>query len=497
MRATYDEAWAKACLVAERPLALALAGVSWVLVPLWCVFDYYLEPAQFWFFLVLRIINTVVQPILALWIRNTSSVLQLRIAAFTTMAETGILIAIMLPFVERNYPLYVLGFSLVVWAAGVLCRGPSWVVGLVGVVVLASHTAAYAIAPAARTQVEFIGATFYLASAVLIVVTLAWFRYRLERRAFGLSFRLAEQNEELQATLDRLTDAQARLVETEKQSALGRLLAGLSHELNNPVNVIINNIDPLREYVGMLTGTVQACADLRHGRPELEQVLGSRLPELEFVTEDVELALDAIDRSAERMRQIHLDLRAFIRGDAPDGIMGDPTRGLQATLEMLARGAPDMRIETDYAELPPVYHLPGALNQVFFNLLQNAIDAVESSGTLRIATRVVDDGVEFVVSDSGPGIAPHIHPRLFEPFFTTKEVGKGTGLGLAISRQLVERQGGTLTLVDAATATFVVRLPIRVPGGVRTEEVAIGCPEDSDPFDIVDPIGTGSGGVAA
>src|SRR5262249_11365195 len=158
-----DEAWAKTCLAAERPLALALAGVSWVLVPLWCVFDYYLEPSQFRFFLVLRLINTVVQPILALWIRSTTRVLHVRIAAITTMVVTGLLIAIMLPFVEHSYPLYLLGFSLVVWAAGVLCRGPAWVVGVVGWFVVLSHTVAYVLVPAARTQVEVIGATFYLA----------------------------------------------------------------------------------------------------------------------------------------------------------------------------------------------------------------------------------------------------------------------------------------------------------------------------------------------
>ncbi len=128
---------------------------------------------------------------------------------------------------------------------------------------------------------------------------------------------------------------------------------------------------------------------------------------------------------------------------------------------MLRRGLRnEISIDASYSELPPVRHEPGPLNQVFFNLIQNAIDAVGERGRVAVTSRVADGAVEVVVSDSGPGFSERALAHLFEPFFTTKPVRKGTGLGLAISKQIVERQGGQIELADPATATFIVRLPI-------------------------------------
>ena len=166
----------------------------------------------------------------------------------------------------------------------------------------------------------------------------------------------------------------------------------------------------------------------------------------------------------ERVRQVHADLRAFIRGDAPGMVLGDPGEGLRATVALLSRGrAEGVHVEVDVGVLPCTCFQPGQLNQVWHNLIQNALDAVGDAGVVTVRARAVADRIEFTVADTGPGVPQEHQARLFEPFFTTKGVGKGTGLGLAMSYQIVERHGGALFLDGGAAtgARFVVQLPVR------------------------------------
>jgi two-component system, NtrC family, sensor kinase len=164
-----------------------------------------------------------------------------------------------------------------------------------------------------------------------------------------------------------------------------------------------------------------------------------------------------------RMRQIHHDLRTFIRGDTPEHVLGDVNEGLRATVALLSRRIPsDLQLELALDELPRISFQPGQLNQVWHNLVQNAFDALGKQG--RVAIRALCDGdvIEVSIADDGPGVAPEHRGRLFEPFFTTKPIGQGTGLGLATSYQIVARHGGTLSLDPEhhPGARFVVRLPI-------------------------------------
>ncbi len=447
----------------ERPTAIATTALGASLVMAWGLLDYFLERRWFELFLSLRLgAAALLFPLgVAMW--RSRDLRLIRIAMVAAIALLGVAVAVMLPRLDTGFAFYVLGFSLLFWGTGVLLSWPVWCAALAYGLNIAAYAGAQLAYDGPRTAAEVWGGLFYLSSAAVIALTLTALKLRLERRNLELAFNLSVRNDELRDALKELAAAQARLVQSEKQSALGRLLAGLSHELNNPVNIIANNLEPVRGYVDVLARVATQCDELRGSAPELDRALAAiaSRDELAFVVSDVRAAIDAIEAGSERMRDVHADLRAFIRGDAARPESGDVTQGLRATVDMLRRGLrSEISIEASYGELPPVRHEPGPLNQAFFNLIQNAIDAVGERGRVAVTSRVADGSVEVVVSDSGPGISERALAHLFEPFFTTKPVRMGTGLGLAISKQIVERQGGQIELADPRTATFIVRLPI-------------------------------------
>ncbi|HKE19145.1 MAG TPA: HAMP domain-containing sensor histidine kinase [Kofleriaceae bacterium] len=457
-----DRAWHADRLARERLSAVVTVALGISLVLAWGALDYVIERRWLSFFLAVRAgcAALLVPCGAAIW--RARRLGQIRAAIIVALGIIGVAVSIILPRVEHAYPFYVLGYSLAFWGSAVFLSWPVWCAAITYGASLVAYLAAHA-EYGARSPAEIWGGLFYLASAALIAGTLVALRFRLERRAFDLGFALGERNEELAQALRKLAAAQAHLVESEKQSALGRMLAGLSHELNNPVNVIANNVEPVRGYVDVLSRVAERCGELRASHPEVDRALVAVAPEeeLAFIIGDLRAAIDAIEAGSERMRQVHGDLRAFIRGDTSAAVSGDVTPGLRATVEMLRRGLRSaVEIDAIYGELPPVRHEPGPLNQVFFNLIQNAIDAVGESGSVRVASRVATGAIEIAVSDSGPGVSDRAMAHLFEPFFTTKPPRKGTGLGLAISKQIVERQGGAIELADPRTATFIVRLPI-------------------------------------
>ena len=429
----------------------------------WGLLDYFLERRWFELFMSLRLGSAALLVPLGVAMWRSRNLTVIRLAVVAALALLGVALSIMLPRLDTGFALYLLGFSLLFWGTGVLLSWPVWCAAVAYGLNIAAYAGGQLAYDGPRTAAEVWGGLFYLTSAAVIALTLSALKLRLERRNLDLAFSLGERNEELGAALVELAAAQARLVQSEKQSALGRLLAGLSHELNNPVNIIANNLEPVRGYVDVLARVADQCEELRDATPELDRALAEIAPrdELSFVVADVRSAIDAIESGSDRMRQVHGDLRAFIRGDAARPESGDVSVGLRATVDMLRRGLrAEISIDATYAELPPVRHEPGPLNQVFFNLIQNAIDAVGERGRVEVASRVAGEAVEIVVSDSGPGLSERALAHLFEPFFTTKPVRKGTGLGLAISKQIVERQGGQIELADPRTATFIVRLPI-------------------------------------
>ncbi|HWN66328.1 MAG TPA: ATP-binding protein [Haliangium sp.] len=260
---------------------------------------------------------------------------------------------------------------------------------------------------------------------------------------------LARKNRELAETLDKLTRAQDQLVRAEKMASIGQLVAGIAHEINNPVNAIVNTVGPLEEAAAVLgdPGDEQSRAEARA---------------------DVREMIRVIKRGAERTKAIVRALHNYSRTDDDQLVEFDLNRSIDDSLELLRHmlKPSNIEVERDYAAVGRIRGHAGQLNQVFMNLLTNAAQALSGreGARIRVETRAPDgqdERVEIRVIDNGKGISPGVLPRIFDPFFTTKEVGEGTGLGLSIVHELVERHGGTIAVesqVDVGTV-FTVTLP--------------------------------------
>ncbi len=260
---------------------------------------------------------------------------------------------------------------------------------------------------------------------------------------------IAQLNENLEARVDARTEelrrTQAQLVQNEKMVSLGQLVAGVAHELNNPIGFVHANLQLIEGYVGKLVGRLPV---------DDAQVSRSR--------EALEKLFNRSREGTQRVKQIVADLRSFSRLDQAEVQKIDLHEGIDRTLSLMEpRLKEGISVERDYGELPHVRCYAGQLNQVFMNLLMNACDALDGRGTIRVKTSTTPVGVRLEFSDDGPGIPEDIQNRLFEPFFTTKEVGKGTGLGLSLSHGIVERHGGSIRIEseEGGGATFVIDLP--------------------------------------
>ena len=433
----------------ERSQVLAVSLIVALVIPAWIPFDYLLEPLVWKRFLPLRLLVFLVCLGVQWTARRTRRLLMLRLQAALVMLTTGISIALMMPSVHDYYALYLLGFSLVFWGSGVFYVWPlGWQVPTL-LLVLLSYPLAELLLRRTPEYTQLWGGLFYLTTALLVSSGNVLIQRRLQERLFLGSRRLARTNRELSLAMQKLKDAQARLVVSEKQSALGRLLANLSHELNNPMTVIQNNLDPIKGYFDDTLAQLEAARQPDSTPAQVAERW--QAADQDFVSEDYGSAVQAVRTAVGRIRAVHADLRAFVRGDAPQRVQVDVREGLRATVAMLRRNvSAEVTVQEDYGSPPLIEASPGQLNQVFFNLLQNAIDAVGGRGVILVQTRYTpgDGYIEVVVQDSGPGVSAEARPHLFEPFFTTNPVGKGTGLGLAISYQIVLDHGGLLRLAS-------------------------------------------------
>jgi signal transduction histidine kinase len=291
---------------------------------------------------------------------------------------------------------------------------------------------------------------------------------------------LRSTHADLAATHERLLVAEAQLVQSEKMRAVGQFVAGIAHELNNPISFVAGNIEHLERIGGALREMLGAYdrlalgADERHALAERRRAL--RLDEL---LDDLPAALADCREGARRAKEIVAALQAFSRGD-PIGrwAAADLRDGLERTLSLLRPRLKGIAVERDLEPIPAIECMAGQLDQVFLNLLTNAVDAVGASGRLKVRTRLETDGggEEYVavrIEDDGVGIAADVQSRIFDPFFTTKSPGQGTGLGLSVSYGIVERHGGTLGVESAPGrgSVFTVRLPVRR----RSRPPAQGC----------------------
>jgi signal transduction histidine kinase len=283
------------------------------------------------------------------------------------------------------------------------------------------------------------------------------------------------------------------IIQSEKMSSLGHLVAGVAHEINNPVNFIAGNLNHAHNYAQDLLGLIQLYQDYYPDPPDIIQQEIDAI-DLEFLANDFSKVLSSMKVGTERIRQIVLSLRNFSRMDEAEIKVVDIHEGLDSTLLLLDSrlrahaNQPEIQVIKEYGKLPLVECYPSALNQVFMNLLINAIDALSDrlratllvpsehndaeNPVIRIRTHQLgNDRVAIHVADNGPGIAADVQQRLFDPFFTTKAVGKGTGLGLSICYQIVtEKHGGQLRCCSAPGqgAEFIIEIPTRQPASVSS-----------------------------
>ncbi len=282
--------------------------------------------------------------------------------------------------------------------------------------------------------------------------------------------RRAKENleEKVRERTAALRAAQAQLVHQEKMSSLGRLVAGIAHELNNPINFVYGNVDFLGQYMEdllRLVALVDAAQLPEPLRVELERLKGE--VELEFLVADWRKLLRSIRAGAERTADIVADLKSFARTGGTELAEADVVAGIDTTLNLigpLLKNRVEVRRHVAPG-IPRVVCNAGHVNQVFMNILTNAAQAISGTGWIDVVIETVGESFRVTISDSGPGIKPELMAKITDPFFTTKEVGEGTGLGLWISANIVRAHGGTLTWGNrvGAGAEFVVTLPLRGP----------------------------------
>ena len=259
-----------------------------------------------------------------------------------------------------------------------------------------------------------------------------------------------------------LLKAEQHLHESERLAGLGRVLAKLSHEINNPVSVVTANLEPIERYFHGLA----AVAAKAHEQPTPEHAALWEEHDLDFVIADFPDALTGMRHAARRIQDIQADLRRFLR-------TGESSQRTEVQLDGLARDVvsmwkralpPDIRLEANLSPVPPLFAEALSLDRLVGNLIKNAAEAMGGPGVILVETEVVGGEVRLSVSDDGPGVPMAVRAKIFEPFFTTKDVGVGTGLGLAVCREIARGHGGQLSLDESYPhgARFVLSLPVEV-----------------------------------
>ena len=275
---------------------------------------------------------------------------------------------------------------------------------------------------------------------------------------------LRTANEELQAAYRELQAAQLQLVQREKMASVGQLVAGVAHELNNPIGFVYSNVTTLEDFVRRLRGMLEAyraaplaAADQARLQAEWE----SR--KVDYALKYLDSMIQGIKEGAERARKIVRDLRVFARTQDDVWQPVDLHEEIESSLTLLNHLLKDrVTVHRKFGELPEVECIRSQVDQVFLNLLANAAQAIPGPGAITIETRREGDAAVIAVADTGPGIAPDALGRVFDPFFTTKPVGEGTGLGLSISYEIVTKHGGEIRAENApgGGAVFTVRIPL-------------------------------------
>lgn len=294
----------------------------------------------------------------------------------------------------------------------------------------------------------------------------------LERKVIERTVELQASNNQLNGALKTLRDTQSQLVDAEKMASLGQLTAGIAHEINNPINFVTSNIKPLELDINDLRNVISKYENIDING-DIEQQFESinqfkRQIDINYVNEEISTLLNGIDEGARRTAEIIRGLKNFSRLDENDTKPVDLNEGLDSTIMLIRSSMPsNIKIVKEYGSIPLVDCLPGKINQVFMNLISNAVQAIKykehqnNDESVHIKSWQDGNKVKISIKDTGTGMTDEVKNKIFEPFFTTKAVGEGTGLGLSIVFRIVETHHGTIEVLSKLNVgtEFILTLP--------------------------------------
>lgn len=305
---------------------------------------------------------------------------------------------------------------------------------------------------------------------------------KLEMKVFERTEELNNKNIQLEDTLEKLNSTQFQLVQNEKMSSLGNLVAGIAHEINNPIGFLNGSVKNAEDYAQDL---IKHLALYQQYYPDAAAPVQKNALDidLEYLIEDLPKLLNSMQGATDRIKSMSKSLRTFSRADTDRQVKANLHEGLDSTLLILkyrlksSEKRPDINILRDYGNLPEIECFSGQLNQVFMNILANAIDVFDEMAQTKsfdelqvygpkitISTKIISNQVQILIADNGGGMTEDVKAKIFDYLFTTKSVGKGTGLGLAIARQIaVEKHGGAIA-VDSTLGEgteFTIQLPVK------------------------------------
>jgi len=325
--------------------------------------------------------------------------------------------------------------------------------------------------------------TWLLYYSAGLLTLLAWLFLELRKANASLERRVQERTRELSATLKKLKESESMLVQSEKMSSLGQMVAGLAHEVNTPLAYVKASLEAMRSRLGdaaRIGAEVDRLLALLSAESPDEAALAAQFEKVQGLARDKRLeGLDAQLKDGlhgiGRIAELVANLKDFSRLDRGRVAQVDLHEGIESTLRIAQHQIGKRSVKKTFGEIPRVTCSPSQINQVLLNLIVNAAQATpEAGGQIGIRTAARDAGhVAIDVADNGHGIPPEVLPRIFDPFFTTKDVGKGTGLGLAICYKIAEDHGGKLEVQSKPGHTrFTLVLPVAAAGADRPADGA-------------------------